>query len=59
MVTIGSLSFYVGPLGSIRLSDPGEIGSIDKQKQDSHNVKIICGLFQRAKLAGQLFRSNR
>jgi hypothetical protein len=58
-LTIGSLSFYIGPSGLTRLSDPVKlIGSVGKQNQDNHNVWIICGLFQRGKLAGQL-RNNR
>jgi hypothetical protein len=36
-----------------------ETGSVGKQNKDNHSVRIIGGLFQRGKLAGQLHNSRK
>jgi hypothetical protein len=51
-LTIRSLSFRVGSLGSIRLSDPTKIRSIGRKNRDNDNIRFINRLFQRGKLAG-------
>jgi hypothetical protein len=44
-LTIGSLNFCVGSLGSICLSDLTKIGSIGRKNCDNGNIRIIGRLF--------------